>query len=326
VDEIDPVRPRSSESLTSQEDEVSPATLDELFTELIDQAGLPGLAWREKVRCWTLSGVERVHFADGGSLIFKYARPPLTGEAYVLANLAACAMPAPKLVAHITRHEVMGMLIEDLGQAIRPATLREAAAAAVTVHAAPPPPGLRALDAEALQQLPGKALSSLDALRSTGRWGDTNDIALRLKAAATLAEDRVVDTELPPYGLCHSEFHPTSLHIGAAGWRLLDWARAFVGPGLLDLASWQNTREPPNLATLRRMLDAYVAAGGAPEAVVPRGGLPPERWAFGWHRLWIVAWYLEQAATWIADPAADPHYQRVIRRHLDEALRCLRSA
>ena len=36
----------------------------------------------------------------------------------------------------------------------------------------------------------------------------------------------------------HSEFHPTSLHIGRDGRRLLDFARTFNGPGLLDLASW----------------------------------------------------------------------------------------
>jgi hypothetical protein len=51
--------------------------------------------------------------------------------------------------------------------------------------------------------------------------------------------------------------------------------------------------------------------------------LPPEGWAFGWHRVWVVEWYLAQATTWIVDPAADPLYQEVVARHLDEALACL---
>ena len=96
-----------------------------------------------------------------------------------------------------------------------------------------------------------------------------------------------------------------------------------AGPGLLDLASWQDTTQAPDLARFALLLAAYLAAGGPVEAAASRGGLPPARWAFGWHRLWIVDWYLQQATTWIADPDQDPLYQRVITRHLTEAVACL---
>ncbi|MCW2939880.1 MAG: aminoglycoside phosphotransferase, partial [Actinomycetia bacterium] len=53
------------------------------------------------------------------------------------------------------------------------------------------------------------------------------------------------------------------------------------------------------------------------------GGLPVDQWSILWHRAWIIEWYLSQATTWISDPATDTTYQRVIRRHLAEALACL---
>lgn len=93
----------------------------------------------------------------------------------------------------------------------------------------------------------------------------------------------------------HSEFHPTSLHIGERGWRLLDFARAFTGPGLLDLASWHGTIEPPHPIRLRVFLEQYVTAGGTPDALAPRGGLTAEHWALGWHRMWAVEWFMEQS-------------------------------
>ncbi len=121
----------------------------------------------------------------------------------------------------------------------------------------------------------------------------------------------------------HSEFHPTSLHIGERGWRLLDFARAFTGPGLLDLASWHGTIEPPHPVRLRVFLEQYVTAGGTPDALAPRGGLAAENWALGWHRIWAVEWFMEQAIRWINDPVIDPAYIKAVRRHLTDVLHLL---
>jgi hypothetical protein len=121
----------------------------------------------------------------------------------------------------------------------------------------------------------------------------------------------------------HSEFHPTSVHIGKRGRYLLDFARAFIGPGLLDLAGWYGTVDDPVPARLRELIESYVNAGGHPDALAERAGLPAEAWALGWHRVWAVEWFMEQAIRWINDPAADPAYVKVVRRHLDDAVRLL---
>ncbi|MGH8963812.1 MAG: aminoglycoside phosphotransferase family protein, partial [Actinomycetes bacterium] len=211
----------------------------------------------------------------------------------------------------------------DLGERRRDATLTDAAAMAVAVHAAEPMAGLPVLDAAALAALPTAGLASLAALRERGRWAGTDDIHDSLSALEAVAKQRTDGAEAAPFGLCHSEFHPTSIHIGAAGTHVLDFARAFTGPGLLDLASWPGTIEPPDPAGLRQLLTVYVAAGGPVEVFADRGGLPAERWAYGMHRLWVVAWYLAQQTTWIDDETEDPTYQQVVRRHLGEAAQCL---
>lgn len=137
------------------------------------------------------------------------------------------------------------------------------------------------------------------------------------------AEARSAGATLAPFGWVHSEFHPTSLHVGERGWRLLDFARAFTGPGLLDLASWHGTIEPPHPLRLRVFLEQYVVAGGTPDALASRGGLTAENWALVWHRMWAVEWFMEQSVRWINDPATDPGYIKVVRRHLTDVLHLL---
>lgn len=304
---------------------MDPTIVKDMLGELLDRPGLAATARREELRCWELSAVERVHLGGGknGTVIFKYARAPFIREAEILAHVERRGVPVPHLLAFMISGDVQGMLLEDLGPPVREATVDDAAVAAVTAHRIPPPDGLPVLDAAGLGELPGKALAHLTMLEESGRWSDAGSLRARLEAVRSGAERRVHDAELPPYGLCHSEFHPTSLHVMTSGWRLLDWARAFTGPGLLDLASWQGTVAAPDPHKLHRLLDLYLAAGGPPEAAAPRAGLPPERWAVGWHRVWIVEWYLAQATTWIVNPADDPLYQQVVARHLDEALECL---
>ncbi|MGW3859213.1 phosphotransferase [Micromonospora arida] len=65
-----------------------------------------------------------------------------------------------------------------------------------------------------------------------------------LQRLAATARHRADGAERPPFGLCHGEFHRTSLHVSRTGCRLVDWAKAFCGPGLFDLATWFGTRTP----------------------------------------------------------------------------------
>lgn len=300
---------------------MDPALVDSLLGDLIDAADLRGEVVREPLRGWEMSAVERLHLADETTLFFKCATAPMCGEAAVLGHVAAHGVPAPAVVAAIERSDHAGMLLEDLGPPTREPTLADAAVAAVAAHVTPPLDGSPLLDETALAALPRHCLRSLHRL--SDRWRDVGDILERLACIDSCAEERAKGAEIAPFGMCHSEFNATSVHITANGWHLVDWARAFEGPGLLDLASWQPTREAPDLDAFDTLTAAYVAAGGRPAARSERGGLPAARWAYGWHRLWVIDWYLQQATTWIADPAMDARYQATVRRHLGEAVECL---
>lgn len=280
---------------------------------------------REPVHVWALSTVERVRLGDGGTVILKSAIAPFTGEADVLHYAAHHGVPVPAVLAADRQDDAhLWMLLEDLGEHPEAdASLRQGAAAAVAVHGCPSMPSLPVMDAQELASLPGRALGSLALLQEAGRWEDTADVRRSLGRLATVAERRATGTTTPPFGMCHSEFHPTSMHTGPAGLRILDWARAFTGPGLLDLASWRDTPLPLDTEAIAEMIDAYLTAGGAESAAANRGGLPPEVWAGGWHRVWICDWYLQQCVRWMPDPSADEATRRVVRRHLTEAEDCL---
>lgn len=298
-------------------------TIQSLGDRTLTEAGLVAPWRREALRVWTLSGVERVHLADGSTVFLKYARGPFTREARVLADIARQGVPVPKLLASVADHGLAALVLEDLGEPVRDPTLRDAALAAVIVHRARPPDGLTVVDTATLPTLVASCRKSVRELADAKRWADTDIEVEHLERLADVAPSRAQGADVLPFGLCHGEFNPTSLHIGLHGWRLVDWASVFRGPGLLDLAGWQYTTQSPDLAAFDALLDAYVEAGGPATARAERGGLPPAQWAFGWHRVHMVDWYLQQATTWIADPASDSKYQQVIRRHLSEAIACL---
>lgn len=299
-------------------------TVSRLCAELCAKAGFISEPAREPIRAWSLSAVERLRFADGSTVIFKFAAEPFTAEDHALTLAATNGVPVPVLHGSAVRDGILGMLMEDLGEPVRDADDQDGIAAAVRLHAVRPSQLLPiTTDQAALQQLPAHALAHLAYLRQVGRWADTSDIADMLTAIEDSAAARSEGAGLPPFGLCHSEFHPTSLHIGPRGWRLLDFARAFNGPGLLDLASWPGTQKPADLAHVGGLIEAYLVAGGHPDAAARRGGLTAQAWALGWHRVWIVEWFMDQAVHWIADPTADPLYQDVVLRHLHEAIHLL---
>jgi hypothetical protein len=270
---------------------------------------------RTEIRVWGMSGVERVTFPDGTTAVFKYAKEPFDREAQALRIAHHRGLPVPEL--HATAMQ------DDLGTPVRDADDLDGVAAAVMLHAARPASGLPFLDGTGLAALPGRALDHLQRLRKDGRWTDCDDIETTLGKVSAASEARAQGATLDPFGWMHSEFHPTSVHIGEEGWHLLDFARAFTGPGLIDLASYHGTTETPSPVRLRLFLEQYVAAGGHEDALAARGGLTAEAWALGWHRMWAVEWFMEQAIRWINDPTRDFAYIPVVRRHLNDVVQLL---
>ncbi|MFE7223509.1 hypothetical protein ACFU7D_01875 [Nocardioides sp. NPDC057577] len=290
--------------------------LDHLLTE-IGQAA----ATRDPVRVWSMSGVERVTLPDASTLIFKYAKRPFEREDEALRLAGTLGVPVPQVYASAVMHGWLGMLMEDLGSSIREAADRDGVTASVRLHGAPVARTLPVLDQERLSTLPTRSLEHLAQLRSALRWQDADDVEDALTKIARAARARSAGAMMAPFGWVHSEFHHTSVHIGEhESWRLLDFARAFTGPGLIDLASWHGTIEPPNPERLREFLEQYVVAGGTADALGRRGGLAAETWALGWHRMWAVEWFMEQSVRWVDDPDTDPVYLKVVRRHLADVV------
>jgi hypothetical protein len=290
---------------------VNPADASALLPPLLAAADLDPHPVREEIRVWARSGVERLAF-PGGSAVFKYAEEPFDREHLALREAADAGVPVPAVLAAHTVEGLLGMLLEDLGQPVREAEERDGAEAAAVLHHAAVSGRLTRLDSSALASLPGRMLARAEPCALT----EPTIAAARALAAA--AEDRAEGAETPPFGLCHSEFHPTSLFIAADKWRLLDFARAFVGPGLLDLASWHGTLDAPDADRLASFIELYVAEGGAKSALDERGGLPAARWALGWHRVWVAEWFSEQIERgWAgADPSG---WTQAIERHTLEA-------
>lgn len=289
-----------------------------LLPPLLASAGMPDDPTREPLRIWAHSGVERLRFGDGASVVFKYADAPFNAEHVALRLATNNSVPVPTLRAAQTIPSMLGMLLEDLGEPVRDADDRDSARAAVCLHrVTAAAPGMTCLDATALTNLPGRITSRLQCLGLV-------DLVENARALDAVAASRAGGAELPPFGLCHSEFHPTSLHISDSGWRLLDFARAFIGPGLLNLAFWHGTLDDPQSERTLGLIESYVAAGGPQQALARRGGLDAATWALGWHRVWIVDWFTEQIdRSWAQE--TENSWTTAIGRHLREACALLRT-
>jgi Phosphotransferase enzyme family len=298
---------------------VRPATLNTLTERLGVTIGR-----REEIRVWSLSGVERLFLTDAGTAILKYAVEVFANEPRILRHAADHGTPVPALWADLTQDDGSTvMVMEDLGPQIRETDLGDAARAAVAVHECPPFPSAPVLNADGLADLPRRALRWLDALQEDGRWSEAQELRRDLRRLQQVARRRASGAQIPPFGMCHSEFHPTSIHIGEGGrLTVMDWARAYTGPGLLDLVSWQGTPKSLDLDAVSELITAYVAAGGPQEAMADRGGLPAHVWAGGWDKLWIIEWFLESTFRW-GDPADDQATAQAVGVHLAEAVECL---
>ncbi|MFK0020852.1 tyrosine-type recombinase/integrase [Streptomyces sp. NPDC090798] len=205
-------------------------------------------------------------------------------------------VPVPLVHSSAVLDGWLGMLVEDLGLAVRDADDLDGVAAAVVLHGTRTAAALPVLDQARLRTLPSRALEHLARLRMAERWQDADDVEDALDRMTQAAEARSAGTTVAPFGWVHSEFHPTSLHIGQHGWRLLDFASAFTGPGLLDLASGHGTLDTPDPVRLRVFPEQY----GTPDALTRRGGPTAETLALGRHRIWAMPPYIRAAIVTLA--------------------------
>lgn len=278
----------------------------------------PGCEHELVRRVWRFSSVWRIRVPGGGTAIYKEAHRPLDREHAALRCAAAAGIPVPRVLAAVQRDGRLGMIMTDLGEPGRTADDADAAAIAAALHRCPGSEDLPVLGAAGLAAMPGRIAARA---RETGLPPEAPAMAGRLQAEARRL---AAPAETPPFGLCHREFHPDSVIIRDGRQYVYDLARAFRGPGLIDLASWHGTVTAPDPRALAALIAAYADAGGHPSALDHRAGLPPEAWALGWHRVWACDWFCQQLAMGWADDGTLPAYAAAIVRHLDEALRLLR--
>ena len=288
--------------------------------ELLGSSGMRAdFVEAKALHSWELSHVERLILTDGTTIIFKCATEPFTHEHEALIGAWQAGVGVPRLIKFFRSGTTLAMLMEDLGEPDQEATDEHGITAAVQLHSAAIPPSLPQADNKWLASLPQRAMRTLDLLNEQGRWSDADDIREALRDIDRAASQRAEGTTTAPYGWVHSEFHPESLLVRDGRVRLYDLARAFHGPCLLDLASWHGTVEAPDPDRTREFLESYVEAGGSASALTRRGGLKPQDWALGWHRVWALEWFLAQALVWIGDVSADHAYMNVVRRHTHDA-------
>lgn len=285
-----------------------------LLAAALEQAGMDPATGYELIRqVFPFSGVRRLRPPGGGTAIYKQAQAPLDHEHIALRHAHSHGLPVPEVTAAVQQDGWLGMIMTDLGYPGRQPGTRDAAKIAAAIHAVPAEGVLPRLGPDELTA----AAARVAALTPVHRLSFAAQAAAAELAAA--APDLAAPADMPPFGMCHSEFHPESVFVSGDQWHTYDLARAFDGPGLIDLASWQGTTRPPSADALANLIIGYVAAGGNPAAHEPRAGLPPERWALGWHRIWAVDYYLSQLERhWIPDKYLPVQYA-AIERHLQEA-------
>ncbi|EDY46570.1 phosphotransferase [Streptomyces sp. SPB074] len=297
------------------------ALLNTVLAEHLDRLGLDPEPRRETLRSWTHGGIERLAFADGLTLVHKYGHAPLAHEAATHRVFQAAGVPVATLYSGEVRAKHMTLLMEDLGEPERAATEDEVLALLHVLHRAPSPPGSPSLSEYTMITLPDRARWHLDRLQETGRWTSAaGRLGDDLDKVRKVSEERCAGADQEPFGWVHTEIAGNGVHVGPKGVRLIDFARSYVGPVLLDLVSWGDALDRPRPREARAFLEKYVDQGGPATTLDRRAGLAAERWALAWLRVWRVEWYLEQSAIRGSDPALDPERQALARRNMDQAL------
>jgi hypothetical protein len=293
---------------------MSEATAARLLRAALTQAGWPPDAQCDPVRhVLPFSGVWRLRQPGGGTAIYKEAWHPLDNEHTALRYARSKGLPVPQVLAAVRQDGRLGMIMTDLGLPDREATDRDAATIAAALHRIPVDRVLPVTGPAELAAMPAQIAASA---RKHGLPALVAALAARLEAIAISSASAAAT---PPVGLCHSEFHPESVIVRQGHWHTYDLARAFHGPGLIDIASWHGTVSAPDPQATAGLIDAYVSAGGHRSALELRDGRPPENWALGWHRIWTCNWYCQQLDLGWVPVGSLPVYGEVITRHLTEA-------
>ena len=156
-------------------------------------------------------------------------------------------LPVPRVLAAVQRGGRLGMVMTDLGEPDRDATDADAAEIAAALHRCPGSDALPLTGAAELSVMPQRiAVRALDCGMPPEAAAMAGRLAAQARRLAAPAED-------PPFGLVHSEWHPSSMIVRDGRRYTYDLARAFRGPGLIDLASWHGTITPADpAATARR--------------------------------------------------------------------------
>ncbi len=274
---------------------------------------------REVLQSTGLSRVERVTLDGGSSYIAKRGTYLVTDEARTIQALRGSPIPVAEIYVADAEGESLTMLMEDLGPAKREPSIDEAAEMAVLMTKTTPADHLPTEGRETLEQLPQRILTGIERLVSQGIWSNPDRIRRPVNDVAKAAPALSASAEAPPFGLCHREYNPTSLHIGTRKTALLDWQRAYVGPLLPCLANWFWIVDAPNLKACRRLIKEYVAAGGDPEALDDRSDLRPEVWAFFWQRVAAAEWWIRSQVNWRTSDTRDGGWQRAVERAIVDA-------
>ena len=260
---------------------MEPQDIDRLLARLTTPRGF-AVAGRRVLRRGQGWGLERVRLADPDTVlltsVFKYAERPAAQEHHVLRTAAAAGIAVPRVLGAVQDGQLLGMMLTDLGRRTAPGTVPDAVAAAARIHQAPQPLGLPHIDHAALRALPRQLTVLLEVF-------DWSGPALELaRALDRCALERTEDAQFEPMVLCHGSLAPDRVHIGRSATSIVDFSRAFLGPGLLDLARLAPAAcsQEPDTAALGELIEEYVRAGGDRRALRERRGLSAARWAMGW--------------------------------------------
>lgn len=268
---------------------------------------------------WPLSVVQRIRLAGGDSFVLKTARGPMQSEGRNLLAAAASGLPVP----HMLHYElerlsgIMTLCMEDLGESVRNPTTSDAVASAARVHETGLMPNGPWVDTDWL-------VAELEAARSVATTIGQSYQEFEPVAAAVATEARAAvgirGLESAPFGVVHSEFHPSSMIVRNDEIFLLDWARTFIGPQLLDLASFFGTTTLPERKRARNLISNYLETRHLAAAGRDRDGMPVEAWALYVHRLWVVLWYIQSLGEWVdvTDHRWRTKYAAGILKHLTE--------
>jgi hypothetical protein len=274
---------------------------------------------REVLQSTRLSRVERVIIDDGTTYIAKRGTHLLVDEVDTIRSLHGSPIPIAELYVADIKGESLTMLMEDLGPVKIQPTIEDAAEMAVRMTQTTPPDHLPTEGRESLERQPQNIKSGIEQLVSLGTWENPDRIRRPLDDIVKAASDLSSGTELRPFGLCHREYHPTSLHIGTKKTALVDWQRTYVGPLLPCLVNWFPIADAPNLKACRRLIKAYISEGGDPEAQEKRGDLRPESWAFFWQRVGAAEWWINSQINWQTNDTQDGSWQRAVERAIVDA-------